>query len=192
MQRDSLVRIAAWTILYGILLVQTYRYAGGIVFYGEYLHWTGLWSARLLLVALAVTPLRRLFPTIRWLRWLSTLRRDIGVAVFVFALAHTVAYLHKQPGLQDIVEDSVTAGILTGWLALLVFVPLAVTSNDASVRALGRRWKTLHRLVYLGALLTLAHWIITAFDPTAAYVHLAVLLVLLGLRAIRRSGSATP
>lgn len=178
-------RIALTVVLYGALLWQTYRYSSGAIFYGEYLHWTGLQATRLLLVTLAITPLRRLFPTIAGMQWLAARRRDIGVAVFVYALAHTIAYLYRQPGLQAIVEDSITAGILTGWLALLIFLPLALSSNNRSVRALGRRWKLLHRLAYAGALLTLAHWILTAFSPTIAYLHLALLVVLLALRVIR-------
>lgn len=186
MKRDSRApRLALWGILYGILLAQTWRYLDGAIFYGEYLHWTGLQATHLLFVALAATPLRLLFPRVRWTRWLVLYRRDFGVAVFAYAAAHTIAYLVREAVLADIIADALTAGILTGWLALLIFLPLALTSNDYSVRKLGRRWKVLHRLVYAGAMLTLAHWVLTAFDPTTAYAYLAVLLVLLGLRAVR-------
>lgn len=188
MQRDSrLPRVALWLALYGILLAQTWRYLDGTIFYGEYLHWTGLQATHLLFIALSATPLRRLFTRARWVRWLVRYRRDIGVAVFAYAAAHTIAYLQRDPVLTEIIADATTAGILTGWLALLIFLPLAITSTDYSVRKLGRRWKALHRLVYAGALLTLAHWVLTAFDPTTAYVYLAVLLVLLGSRVARRS-----
>ena len=179
-------RVALWIILYGVLLVQTWRYSDGAIFYGEYLHWTGLQATHLLFIALLATPLRRLFSNARWTQWLVRYRRDVGVAVFVYAAAHTIAYLQREPVLAQIIADAMTAGILTGWLALLIFLPLAMTSNDWSVRRLARRWKTLHRFVYAGAGLTLAHWALTAFDPTTAYVYLAVLLLLLGLRVVRR------
>jgi sulfoxide reductase heme-binding subunit YedZ len=79
--------------------------------------------------------------------------------------------------------------LLTGWIAFLVFIALAVTSNDASVRALGRTWRRLHKAVYAAAVLTYLHWVLTAFDPTMGYVHgaAAVLLLLARLRGARRA-----
>ena len=185
------MRTALLLALYGALIWQTLRYQGGVIFYGEYIHWTGLQAVHLLLVTLAITPLRRIFPQARWAVQLVTLRRNLGIAVFVFALAHTIAYLTRQPGIHEIVEEARTAGMLTGWLALLVFLPLALTSNDRSLRTLKGFWKTLHRLVFVGAFLTVAHWILTAFDPTTAYVYMAVLLVLVALRAIGSPGTVT-
>ena len=188
MRRDSRAsQVALWLVLYGALLVQTYRYQGGAIFYGEYIHWTGLHATHLLLITLAITPIRRLFPQAGWIQWLLLRRRDIGIAVFAYALAHTVAYLWREPVLAEIIADALTAGMLTGWLALLIFLPLAATSNDPSVRKLGRGWKTLHRFAYAGALLTLGHWVLTAFDPTMAYVYLGILVVLLGSRAPGRA-----
>ncbi len=182
---------ALWLVFYGALLAQTYRYSSGAIFYGEYLHWTGLQATHLLFAALLITPVRRLFPKAGWSQSLLLRRRDIGVAVFAYATAHTLAYLWREPDLAEIFADALTAGILTGWLALLVFTPLAATSNDFSVRKLGQRWKVLHSFVYAGALLTLAHWALTAFDPTTAYVYLVVLLALLGLRATKRRKNRT-
>ena len=63
----------------------------------------------------------------------------------------------------------------TGWVAMAILVALAATSNNPSVRRLGRTWHRLHRLVYLAAGLVTVHWVGSAFDPTAGYVHLAVL-----------------
>lgn len=178
-------RIALWVVLYGVLAGQTYRYQSDIVFYGEYVHWTGLHATHLLLVVLVMTPLRHLLPHVRWIKRVSTFRRDIGVAVFGYSLAHTIAYLQRQPGLQEIVADAVTFGFLAGWIALAAFLTLAATSNDYSVHRLGRNWRRLHSIVYAGAILTMTHWIITAFDPAKGYLYLAILLLLLGLRAIR-------
>lgn len=183
-------RLAVWVVLYGILVGQTYRYQTDVVFYGEYVHWTGLHATHLLLIALVITPLRRLLPRVRWIQRFSTFRRDIGVAVCAYSVAHTIAYLHRQPGLQEIVDDAVTPGFLAGWIALVVFLPLAATSNDYSVHRLGRNWKRLHSIVYGGAILTMMHWIITAFDPAKGYLYLAVLLLLLGLRAIRPNAAS--
>lgn len=188
MKRGARVSQAAlWLLLYGALLVQTYRYVDDVIFYGEYIHWTGLQATHLLLIALAITPIRRLLPGAGWMQWLLLRRRDIGVAVFAYAAAHTIAYVWREPVLAEIIADALTAGMLTGWLALLIFLPLTATSNNPAVRKLGRRWKALHRFAYVGALLTLAHWVLTAFDPTTAYVYLGVLVVLLGSRAAGRA-----
>ncbi len=175
-----------WIILYAPLLAQTWRYQLELVFYGEYLHWTGLQSTRLILLALAVTPLRLYFPNATWVKWLQSHRRAIGVASFFYALLHLLAYLVYKGTLQSIVQEGLTPGLLTGWVAFVIFLLLAVTSNDYSVRLLQRRWKTLHKAIYLGAALTLAHWILTAFNPMTAYVYLGVVLFLVALRPIKK------
>lgn len=172
-------RTFVWIVIGVPLLVQAGRYLSGAVYYGEFLHWTGEWATRLLILALAVTPLRLALPNAHWPRWLAARRRDLGIATFLYALAHTITYLVDQKELHTIVEDGLNPDMATGWFAMIVFSLLALTSNDYSVRRLGRRWKLLHRIVYAGAALTLAHWILTAFNPTAGYVHLALLGALL-------------
>ena len=81
-----------------------------------------------------------------------------------------------------IVEDAAELALATGWVALVVMLTLAATSNDASVRLLGRRWKWVHRAVYAAAVLTFAHWILTAFDPLPGVAHLAVLAAIEAIR----------
>ena len=81
------------------------------------------------------------------------------------------------------IAEAMTAGILTGWLALLIFLPLAVTSNDLSVRKLGRRWKALHRLVYVIAILGVWHyWWQVKQDIREPLVYALILAGLLGYR----------
>ena len=126
-----------------------------------------------------------MFGAAEWMRWLGRHRRDFGVACFAYAMAHAIAYLVRKADVALIVDEALSAGMLTGWIALLLFLPLALTSNDYSVRRLKKGWKRLHRLVYAGALLTLAHWILTAFDPTTGYFALAIVVVLLVMRVIR-------
>ncbi|MCY3885068.1 MAG: ferric reductase-like transmembrane domain-containing protein [Gammaproteobacteria bacterium] len=172
-----------WVVLACPLAIQTWRYLVEIIYYGEYLHWTGEQSARLLIVTLAITPARRLFPKIRALRWFVARRRDLGIATFLYAAMHTLAYLVKKSNFKVILSEASEIGVLLGWLAFVVILLLAATSNDYSVRRLGPHWKTLHRYVYGAALLTFLHWILTAFDPTAGFIHLGVLIVLLALRA---------
>ena len=155
-----------------------FAYLVGRSFYGEMVQASGEWAIWCLMATLAVTPLRRLFPRHAWTAWLLPRRRYLGVAAFAYALLHAAVYVLRLGDLPRIAAEALEAGLLTGWLAFAIFVPLAVTSNDASVRRLGRAWKRLHRFVYAAAVLSFAHWILVAFDPTAAYAHLAVLAVL--------------
>ena len=146
--------------------------------YGHAIGDSGDWAAWLLMLALAVTPLRLLFRGRKWPTWLMRHRRDFGVASFAYAAGHTMIYLADKASLDVILSDLGLPELLTGWLALALFVPLAATSNDISVRALGRSWKRLHRLVYPAAVLTFLHWALTAYDPTTAYIHIGILAVI--------------
>ena len=188
----ALDRWLLWLVLILPLVWMTWRYGAETVYYGEYLHWTGVQSARLLLLTLAVTPLFRLLPRAAAIRWLMRRRRDLGLVTFFYALAHTVAYLVRKSDLQLIASEALEAGLLTGWIAFLVFIALAVTSNDASVRALGRKWRSLHKSVYVAAILTYLHWVLTAFDPTVGYLHGAAAVVLLLARLLNFSQFKSP
>ncbi len=175
-------RAFVWAVLFGPVVWLSARYATGGLFYGEFIHLTGELSARCLIVTLAATPLRNCFPKQRWTAWLARQQRYLGLAAFAYAVPHAVAYLIKKTDLERIIGEGIEPGLLTGWIALLIFIALAITSNNASVRALGKRWKTLHRLVYAAAILTFLHWALTAFDPVEGYIHAAVLL---GIQALR-------
>ena len=158
------------------------RYATGATFYGEVVLATGDLSAKLLIAAMAVTPLTLMFPGRPWVRWLLRRRRYLGVAAFGYAALHTVVYLFRKGTFALILAEGVEPGLLAGWIALAIFVPLAITSNDAAVRRLRRLWKRLHRWVYAAAVLTFVHWVIEAYDPVPGLIHLAVLAALEGFR----------
>lgn len=127
------------------------------------LHPTGEFSARFMIIAMMLSPLLLLCRTLKWrtgwVYWLMKRRRALGVAAFGYALLHTLIYLVDMGALKDILAEFLSLGIWTGWLAFVIFVPLALTSNQASVAALGRKWKSLQRLVYAAAVLTLLHWV---------------------------------
>jgi methionine sulfoxide reductase heme-binding subunit len=159
-----------------------FGYLTGRLFYGEMVHASGEWAIWCLMGALAVTPLHRLFPRHAWTAWLLPRRRYLGVATFAYAALHAIVYVLRQGELPRILAEALEAGLLTGWLAFAIFVPLALTSNNISVRTLGRAWKRLHLAVYAAAVLSFAHWILVAFDPTAAYAHLAVLAAIQSAR----------
>jgi sulfoxide reductase heme-binding subunit YedZ len=139
---------------------------------------TGEMSARLIIAALALTPLLRLLPTSHALRWLAARRRHLGVAAFAYAALHTLFYVLAMGRLNDMLAELGSPGIWTGWLAMLLMVPLAATSNDAAMRALRRGWKRVQRLAYPAALLTLAHWMLVHDDRVAALAHFLPLVAL--------------
>ena len=148
---------------------------------GELTNETGVWSLRLLLVTLAITPLRRLTG---W-GWLISVRRMLGLYAFAYGMLHLAVYwgLNQYFDLSLIAGDLKRPYIVAGYLALLFMVPLAATSTDAMVRRLGRRWQKLHRLVYAVAILGVVHYLLLVkidFLPPVAYA--AVLAVLLAWR----------
>ena len=124
----------------------------------EGLHPTGEFAARFMIIAMLASPLALVFKGWRGPNWLRKNRRYFGVAAFAYALAHTVLYLIDLGAVPKIVADLPKLYIWTGWIAFLIFVPLAITSSDYFVRRMGRTWKTLQRTTYAAAVLTLLHW----------------------------------
>jgi methionine sulfoxide reductase heme-binding subunit len=152
---------------------------------------TGDWTLRLLCLTLAVTPLRQLSG---W-HALARLRRMLGLFTFFYGLLHFLCFAWLDMGfdvpaiLADIPKRPF---ILVGTAALLLMVPLAATSFNRAIKALGAaRWQALHRLVYAVALLALLHffWMRAGKNDFAEWsVYASVLGVLLGWRAWRRWG----
>ena len=142
------------------------------------LHPSGEFAACFMILALALTPLRLMFPRVRWLAWLAGRRRALGVAAFGYAALHTVLYLVDMETLRNVLAEFWALGIWTGWAAFAVFLPLAVTSNDFSTQRLGRAWKHLHRAAYAAALFTLIHWIFVHNNLGPALVHFIPLAAL--------------
>jgi sulfoxide reductase heme-binding subunit YedZ len=120
---------------------------------------TGLAALRLLVISLAITPLRRLFPG---LSWLIKFRRLLGLFAYFYASVHLLAYValynyyDTKAIMQDIVRRRfITAGV-AAWLSL---VPLVLTSTTGMIRKLGgKRWNQLHKLVYVSVCLGILHY----------------------------------
>jgi sulfoxide reductase heme-binding subunit YedZ len=161
----------------------------------------GQWGLRLLVITLAVTPLRDWFN----LPWLIMLRRMLGLFAFTYVLLHFLTWLVLDQGLYwpGILPDIAKRPFITiGVAALLMLLPLAATSTNGMMRRLGRRWNTLHRLIYPISLLAVWHyyWQVKA-DVREPLVYLAIVAVLLGWRVwktavrprlrARASGSAS-
>lgn len=150
------------------------------------LHGAGSWGLRLLLVTLAVTPLRRL----TGLNWLVRLRRMLGLFAFFYVVSHFCIYalLDQRLALGAIVEDIAERPYITiGMAALVLLIPLAITSTNAMMRRLGRRWQQLHRLVYPAAILGVWHfWWQVKQDIREPLIYALILAGLLGFRIWHR------
>ena len=139
---------------------------------------SGELSARFLIVALAITPLALLLPDNRFIKWLRRQRRAIGLAAFGYGVLHLIFYLVAMGTFDAVLAELGATGIWSGWLALALLVPLALTSSSAAMRALGRNWKRVQRLAYPAALLTLAHWLTIHDGFIVALAHFAPLVIL--------------
>lgn len=145
----------------------------------------GYWTLSFLLITLAVTPLRRL---LAW-TWLVRLRRMLGLFAFFYALLHFSTYLIFDQFFdwQGIVKDVAKRPYITvGFSVLVLLIPLAVTSTEGMMRRLGgRRWRQLHRLVYLAAVGGVVHyWWLVKKDISDPALFASLLTVLLGYRLI--------
>ena len=164
----------------------------------EITHRTGDWTIRLLLGALAVTPLRRLTGWNGVIRF----RRTLGLLAFTYATIHFLTWVVLDQGLflqgdalGYVLDDVAKRPYITvGFTAFVLLVPLAVTSTRGWVRRLGRRWTALHRLVYVSAALGTLHYLWLVKGEQLAPVWYA--LVLVALLAVRlrppRSAAAGP
>lgn len=148
------------------------------------IHALGLWTFRLILLALAVTPAVQIFRFPR----LLTVRRMIGIGAFAYALAHLCAYVVQQNfDLAKVVSEIALRFYLTiGLSVLLILAALAATSTDAMIRRLGaKRWNALHCAIYVGAALALVHYFIQAkLVVTEPTVFAGLFLWLMGYRAV--------
>jgi len=136
---------------------------------------TGLWTIRLLVITLAITPLRQL------LRWpqLVTVRRMVGVAAFAYGIAHLTAFAADNAFDLGVVATEIVNRIYLaiGALALAGLTALAATSTDRMVRRLGgRNWRRLHRLVYAIGILAAVHFFLQSKLNVAEPIVIAGLL----------------
>ena len=148
---------------------------------------TGDWTLRFLCITLAVTPLRVMTSTPA----LARFRRMLGLFVYFYVVLHLAAYSWLDMGFEwgDIAKDIAKRPfILVGFTAFVLLTPLAATSFNRAVKALGaKRWQALHRLVYVIAGLGILHffWMRAGKNDFAEVaVYAAILAVLLGWRVV--------
>jgi sulfoxide reductase heme-binding subunit YedZ len=153
--------------------------------------YTGDWTLRLLLITLAITPLRILFK-LQWVKY----RRMLGLFAFFYASVHFLIWIGVDHFFDfgDIAKDIVKRPYVTvGFSALLLLIPLAVTSTNAMIKRLGRHWKRLHQLVYVIGVLGVLHylWLVKA-DNREPLIYAAILVALLGVRAWNEATKRAP
>lgn len=201
MQPSSRQIAAAKAAVFALALVPLGWLATGALFFPDWLtanpgefidRETGRWTLRLLLLTLCVTPLRALTGR----NWLLRFRRMLGLFAFFYGVMHLSSYVmfRRVFDVEEIVRDIAERPFMTvGFTALLLMIPLAVTSTNAMVRRLGaRRWQLLHRLVYLIAPLGVLHfWWMVKRDITQPAIFAALLAVLLGYRVAAKMRDAS-
>lgn len=156
------LKVAAHALLalpLAVTVFQLWRGTLGVEPVAIALNRLGLWTLTFLLVSLACTPAKLVFG----LNWPNKLRRLIGLWAFAYGVLHFAVYVGVDQGLDwgGLVKDVVKRKFMTvGFAALVLLVPLAITSTNASVKRLGfKRWKAIHRLVYVSASLGVVHFI---------------------------------
>lgn len=151
-------------------------------------HQLGVWGLQVLIAGLLVTPLRR------WARInLLKYRRALGLIAFTYITLHLMvwAVLDVQDPARIWADILKRPYITIGMLALLLMVPLAATSNNLSVRKLGKRWSKLHKLTYPAVALGAVHWVMLAkgfqIEPL---IYLGIVLALIATRYLPQRGRA--
>ena len=146
---------------------------------------TGLVTIRLLMLTLAITPLRRITG---W-NWTIKFRRLVGLFTFIYAFIHLLVYsvADNQLDIAAIVKDvGKRPFILLGMLGFLALVPLTITSTTGWIRRLGgMNWNRLHKLIYFTGVMAVIHfWLRVKKDHSEPALYVAILVVLLGMRLI--------
>ncbi|MFK7861007.1 MAG: sulfite oxidase heme-binding subunit YedZ [Granulosicoccus sp.] len=146
---------------------------------------TGTLAIRMLMISLAVTPLRYVLKQ----TWPLRFRRMLGLFAFFYALLHVLIYavLDQQLDIGLIWEDLAERPyVLAGTTAFLLLLPLALTSTRGMVRRLGKRWSLLHRAVYIAGTAAVVHYVwLAKGDLIEPFVYLGILMLLFSYRLVR-------
>ena len=142
----------------------------------------GLWALIFLCLTLSLTPLKEITQIGKWILY----RRMLGLFVFFYASIHLLMYLglDYQFAWSDIKDDIVKHKyVLVGFLAWLLLIPLAFTSSNKMIKRLKRRWKSLHQLIYVIAILAILHFVwLVKKDMTEPIIYGSILGGLLLIR----------
>lgn len=143
---------------------------------------TGTWALIILLITLSMTPIR----LITGIAWQIQLRRMMGLFMFFYACLHftTYVWLDHWFDWSEITKHIIKHPyVLVGFSAFVLALPLAITSTNGMMRRLGSRWKQLHYLIYVVAILGVLHfWWLVKKDIREPLVYAVILFLLLGIR----------
>jgi len=147
-------------------------------------HETGLWALRFFLITLCITPFRKLFK----INWLIKLRRMLGLFTFFYAGLHFISYvwLDQFFDWQEILIDIPKRPFITiGFVSFILLLALAITSTNTMQRRLKKKWKMLHRLVYIIPVLVIVHfiWSLKA-DYTEPFIYALIFFTLMLARLV--------
>jgi sulfoxide reductase heme-binding subunit YedZ len=154
---------------------------------------TGMLTLVFLCLALAITPLRKIFGV----NALVKFRRMLGLFAFFYGSLHLLTYVwfDRQFHLLSTIEDiGRRPFILLGMTAFVLMTPLAITSTNRMIKRLGgKRWAQLHRLVYFAAIAAVVHfWMLVKSDTSLPFTFAFILLFLLGYRVLLKYAPAQP
>ncbi len=153
---------------------------------------TGTWTLVFLMVTLCITPLRKL--TRQY--WLIQYRRMLGLFAFFYGSLHFLTYIWLDQFFDwhSVTKDVVKRPFITvGFTAFVLMVPLALTSTQWSIRWLGKKWQTLHRLIYATAIAGVIHYIwLVKKDIRKPLIYACILGVLLAYRIIAWAWQLAP
>ena len=145
-------------------------------------HHTGKWTLYFIVITLAMTPLKNITKLNIWINY----RRMFGLFIFFYASVHLMTYvgLFYRFDLASIGDDIIQKKyIFIGFSAWLLLIPLAITSNKRMIKILKKKWKKLHRLIYVIALFGAIHYVwLVKRDFTEPLIFLTVILILLTFR----------
>ena len=148
----------------------------------EITHHTGEWTLIFICLTLSMTPLKRLTNLTIWIKF----RRMLGLFIFFYATLHMLTYvvIDYRLDFSSISKDILTKRfIFVGFAAWLLLLPLTLTSSRKAVMFLKDKWKKLHRLIYVIAILGVVHFLwLVKFDITEPLIYAAIILVLLLFR----------
>ena len=191
-------------LIWLILSIPAFEYVHELIYpsryYPEMMQESGELSIQILAFTLCITPLTLVLRYAEWgkaiSRWLLKTRRYFGVAGFAYAVIHTVLYVRQTFDLELIWLEAQGWPLGTGWISLLILLPLALTSNARSVHAMGKSWKWTQRLSYIAIIAGFAHWLLLDFFIDNAMMWIVPLviakLVHLGFRLYSKGKIRTP
>lgn len=172
-------------LLWALLALPSWQYLSEFIspdrYYPEMMKNSGILSIQLLVFSLCITPISFILKKINVLKplalWLIRSRRYFGLAGFGYAAIHTALYVRQIFDIELIWLEAFIWSLGTGWISLFILLILALTSNNWSVKTLGKYWKHLQRLSYLAIIAGFAHWILLDFFIDNALVWIIPLVI---------------